>query len=147
MKISTKSRYGIRALYDLAVHQADGPVQLRDIAKRQNISEKYLEQLMARLKTHGLLNSVRGPHGGYLLAKPASSIKIIEIFEILEGPIEPVPCNAAHFHCQNTSLCAANDLWEKLLSSVRDILESTTLADMAALHQNKQSQWTNMYHI
>lgn len=147
MKISTKSRYGIRALYDLAVHQEQGPVQLHDIAKRQKLSEKYLEQLMARLKANGLLKSIRGPRGGYLLARPPDKIKIVEVFEILEGPIEPVPCTASHFHCKNTSLCAAFDLWDRLMLALHDILEATTLYDLAQLHKNKKSKWVNMYHI
>jgi len=147
MKISTKSRYGIRALYDLALHQGEGPVQLHDIARRQKLSEKYLEQLMARLKSKGLLKSVRGPRGGYLLSRPPDKIRVIEIFEILEGPIEPVPCTASQFHCQNTARCAAFDLWDRLLSAIRDILEGTTLADLVQIHRNKQEKWVNMYHI
>lgn len=147
MKISTKSRYGIRALYDLAIHQDNGPVQLHDIAQRQSLSEKYLEQLMARLKANEMIKSIRGPRGGYLLAKDPEKIRIIEIFEILEGPIEPVPCTSNHFHCSFNSVCAAHDLWGKLKNALRDILESTTLADLVNVQMSKQSKWVNMYYI
>lgn len=147
MKISTKSRYGIRALYDLALYQSEGPVQLHDIAKRQSLSEKYLEQLMARLKANGIVKSIRGPRGGYLLMKSPESIRIIEIFEVLEGPIEPVPCTAAHFRCNYHDACAAHELWDRLQNALRDILEGTTLADLVNIQKTKQEKWVNMYHI
>ncbi|MFC1850477.1 RrF2 family transcriptional regulator [candidate division CSSED10-310 bacterium] len=147
MKISTKSRYGIRALYDLAIYQDNGPVQLRDIARRQSLSEKYLEQLMARLKASGLIKSIRGPHGGYLLTKPPEKIKVVDIFEILEGPLEPVPCTSSSFRCPSRSVCAAFDLWKRIYNSMKDVLEGTTLADLAQLQKSKQAGRVNMYYI
>lgn len=147
MKISTKSRYGIRALYDLTIHQGKGPVQLRDIARRQMLSEKYLEQLMSKLKNNGLIRSVRGPQGGYFLKRSAEDILVLEIFEILEGPLEPVPCTSSEHHCSLTTVCAAHDLWEKLKYSFKDVLESITLADLAREQRIKENQWVNMYYI
>jgi Rrf2 family cysteine metabolism transcriptional repressor len=119
MKISTKGRYGLRALVDLSIYGKTGaPVLLSDIAKRQGISEKYLEQIANRLHKSGLVKTVRGRKGGYLLNKRESEIRLTDIFEILEGPICLVDCVAKPGLCKKSSLCSARDIWSMLSDTI-----------------------------
>lgn len=136
MKLSTKGRYGVMACYDLARHAADAPVTLKEVAERQGISEGYLEQLMAALRRAGLVRSVRGPQGGYALARHPQTITVGDIIRILEGPIAPVDCvnedNASFRHCARTAGCVTRFIWERLRDSMTRVLDSITLADLVA---------------
>ncbi len=132
MKLSTKSTYGVRAMFDLAIHSAEGPVSIASISKRQDISIPYLEQLFNKLRKDGLVRSIRGPRGGYLLSKNPEDIKISEIIKILEGPIELAYCvsNEGGEACEMADACVTRLLWNKLKDSISEVLNSTTLKDL-----------------
>ncbi len=148
MKISTKGRYGLRALVDLALYGSTGqPVLLADIAKRQNISEKYLEQIANRLHKAGLVKTVRGRKGGYLLNKAQNEIGLNEIIEILEGPLCIVDCVAEPHLCDQASICSARDVWKILSDTVSETLSRYTLADLVAMQNEKTSADAPMYYI
>lgn len=134
MKISTRGRYGLRALVDLA-SAGDECKNLKSIAKSQGLSEAYLEQLFAPLKKAGFIQSIRGAQGGYRLSRLPEEITAGDILRVLEGPMYPVSCvqdqenaQCGTSHCQ---VCAAKDLWTKIYDSVKEVLESVTLADLA----------------
>lgn len=134
MKLSTAAgRYGVRAMYDLALHYGDAPVPGKTIAERQNISLPYLEQLMTSLRRSGLVSSVRGPHGGYVLARNPSSIKVGDIIRSLEGPIEITYCVSRpnrSVKCLKAEGCVSRILLRKLNVQIRTALDSTTLSDL-----------------
>lgn len=131
MKISTKGRYALRIMIDLARHAAAGPVALRAVAQRQNITLKYMESIMALLLREKLVISVRGKSGGYRLARPAEQYKVYEILCAAEGDLAPVQCLAsADNPCTLRESCATLPLWTGLQQVVKDYLESFTLADL-----------------
>lgn len=133
MKLSTKSRYGVRAMLDLAFHYKYGPVSVGDIAKREDISVHYLEQILNRLKKEGLVKSMRGPKGGYVLSRPPARIKISQIVEVLEGGIAPVNCVSGRKrkrNCERIGKCIAKTLWDRLGEKIKNYLDSVTLADL-----------------
>ena len=130
MKLSTRTRYGIRSILELAENYGKGPVQLKKIAKDQEISIKYLEQLVAILKSAGIVNSVRGAKGGYMLAKPPKEIKLSECFNYLEGPIVTVECVEDDSYCSKTSECITREIWSEIQEAVMSILRSYTLQDL-----------------
>lgn len=136
MKISTRTRYGIRATIELANHSQQGPLQLRIIAERQGISVKYLEQLMAVLRSAGLVRSVRGAKGGYILARPAADIRLSEVFHCLEGPVATAECVENQDYCQRAIDCVARLLWTRVEKAINGVLESVTLQDL--VDQSKQ---------
>jgi Rrf2 family transcriptional regulator, cysteine metabolism repressor len=146
MKVSTRTRYGIRAVVELARQEGQNPLQLRVIGEREEISVKYLEQLMAVLKAAGLVRSVRGAKGGYVLARPADQIKMDEVYRCLEGPVVTVECIEDPEACKRVVDCAARDLWINVEKAIHEVLESTTLADIAtkaqevAARQQEQGQ-------
>jgi Rrf2 family protein len=127
MKLSTRSRYGVRMMYELAVNYGKDPVILKDIAARQDISEKYLSKLIIPLKGARLVNSSRGSHGGYLLARDPSKITLREIVEILEGDITPVECVKNKAICGRSGSCPTRDIWCRLDSSIAGFLDGITL--------------------
>ena len=132
MKLSTVTRYGLRALSDLCAQNSEGdskPVTVGDIAKRQEIPSSYLEQLFAKLRRGGVIESVRGSQGGYVLARSASEITVAEIIKVLGEPIAFGDCQT-DTGCGNISDCPTYELWQKLKVSMDDILESTTLEDL-----------------
>jgi len=131
MKLSTRTRYGMRALVELAQNAGAGALQLRVIAQRQGISIKYLEQLMATLKSAGLVRSIRGSKGGYMLAKPANEIKLSEIFDFLEGPVATTECVQDELYCRRAADCVVRQVWVDVQRAIRDVLESITLEDLA----------------
>ena len=148
MKISTKGRYGLRAMMDIAMHAQNGsPVFLSDIAKRQDISPKYLEQICATLHGAGLVTTVRGRNGGYLLTRPADTIKLKEIITVLEGPCAVVNCVSNEAACPRAEKCAARDIWTLLSSKVDEVLSGFTLADLARMQNEKKPGDQSMYHI
>lgn len=133
MKISTKGRYGLRAMLDLAIHYSEGQITLSSIAKRQEISESYLEQLLNLLKKAGLVNSSRGHQGGYILAKDPEEITLFSIVEVLEGTLSPVHCidEADTLECKRKDVCASKGVWEKVRNSICNALDTITLKELA----------------
>lgn len=131
MRISTKGQNAIKLMLDLAAYSAGGPVKLKDIAKRQRISEKYLEQIIALLHKAGLVKSIRGAHGGYALYYPPERYTVGQILRTAEGNLSPTDCVGENgTPCENKSTCVSFRLWEKLDTAINDVLESITLADM-----------------
>lgn len=132
MKLSTKGRYAVMAMVDLAINSNDRPVCLADIAERQEISLSYLEQLFAKLRRGGLVKSVRGPGGGYLLAHPAEGMRICDIILAVDEPIRATRCTPGQpFGCRsNKSRCLTHDLWEELGNQIYLYLSSVTVADV-----------------
>jgi len=130
MKISTRGRYGVRLMMELAAHYGEGTVLLKDIAEQQQISEKYLWQLINPLKAVGLINSVRGSKGGYTLAKPPSAITMKDIMGVLEGSLCLVDCVDNPAACDRSPSCVSRDLWGEASQIFTSKLESVTLADM-----------------
>ncbi len=139
MRLSTKGRYGARAMLDLALNACERPILLREIAKRQEVSEKYLEHSISALRKAGLVRSIRGARGGYVLAKLPSEIKLGEIMEVLEGSMAPVECVDDSKVCQRAQLCVTRDIWAKIKEAIDNILESITLADMVEQQNKKDS--------
>lgn len=137
MKISSRARYGTGVMLELALNYGNGPLRVRDIAKRQGLSAKYAEQLIALLKGAGMVNSARGVHGGYSLAKQPSRLKMLEIFELLEGSLEQLECRG----------CATKEVWAKVRAAIEGVLESMTLTDMAAQVKEKERQASSIYYI
>ena len=130
MMISTKGRYGLRLMLDLATEGSTKPVPVKEIAKRQNISEKYLEQIISPLSKAGLVKSVRGAQGGYILTRPASEITAGDILRAAEGTIAPVEC--CESGCDRSDGCVTFGLYKKIQDAVDSVVDSTTLADMLA---------------
>lgn len=130
MKLSTRSRYGTRMMLDLAQHYDEGPVQIRNVSKRENISVKYLEQLIIPLKKANFIKSVRGPKGGHMLAKPPEAITVGEIVRVLEGGINLSSCIENPEMCDRTSDCLTRGLWEEATKAMYEKLNSATLSKM-----------------
>ncbi|GAB6169952.1 Rrf2 family transcriptional regulator [Clostridium carnis] len=129
MKLSTKGKYGVKAMVDLAIHYGESPVSIKTISQRQNISEYYLEQLFSPLRRAKLIKSIRGAQGGYVLNKKPSDIKVSDIMYVLEGPIEISDCIEGS-ECNNIDCCATRFLWEKIKKSIDEVMENITLQDI-----------------
>jgi Rrf2 family protein len=148
MRLSTKVRYSVRLMLELALSYDQGNVRLRDVAERQGVSEKYLEHLVAALKAAGLVRGMRGRHGGYTLARPPAEIPLSEIHAALEGSLAPVECVDDPEVCSREKQCVARDIWKEVRDAVKDILESTTLEDLVDRYRQKVGSDTrNMYYI
>jgi len=147
MKLNTKMRYGTRAMLELALRHEQGAVSLREIAKEQELSEKYLEALFGALRAAGLVQSLRGPQGGYRLARPPEQITLRVIFDVLEGPEPLAPCTLDHTACSRWATCVTQDVWAKMYEASMQVLESTTLADLVSRNQERQSNTPVMYAI
>ena len=133
MKISTKGRYAIRMMLDIAAHAESGNVSLKDVSKRQDISLKYLEQIVNMLSKAGLVRSQRGAQGGYRLQRPADEITVGDILRVTEGDIAPVACLETEENtCPRASVCPTLSFWEGLYRTINDYLDSTTLAQLLA---------------
>lgn len=145
MKLSTKGRYGVKAMVDLAVHFGDEPISIKSISDRQGISEYYLEQLFAPLRKAGLIKSIRGAQGGYILTKSPEEITVADIIQVLEGPIEISECIDG-IPCSNEDCCATRLLWEKIKRSIDSVLETTTLWDIVEDY-NKMNKKRNDYPL
>ena len=137
MKISTRGRYGLRAAIDLAIFGGDEAVSINAIAERQQLSESYLEQLMAKLRKADIVKSVRGAQGGYMLAHPACEISVGDVLRALEGDLRPVDCLAIKDEnkCSNADLCITKYVWTRISESINDTVNNMTLQDL--LDQNK----------
>lgn len=132
MRLSTRGRYAVRAMIDLAQCSTDNPVSRQDIAQRQDISIHYLEQLLVRLRRAGLVESVRGPGGGYRLVRRPDRIRVSEIILVVEGPIALAPCldDAKQPVCPRMPRCAAHRLWRSITEQIVEALGAVTLADL-----------------
>lgn len=130
MRVSTKGRYGLRTLVDIAVHQNKGAVTLNDIAKRQEISVKYLWQVINPLKTAGLLSVTRGAKGGYALARRPEDINMLEVVSTLEGPLSIVECIMNEDACDRIDTCVARSVWKEVNQTVEHALKKVTLAEV-----------------
>ena len=131
MKISTRGRYALRFMIDLAVHNTGGYITLKDVSKRQNISVKYLEQITALLSKYSLLNSVRGPQGGYKLSKTPDKYTVGEILRITEGNLAPVACLEQDENtCEKKDSCPTLSMWQGFYKVVNDYFDSILLSDL-----------------
>ncbi|MFC1675904.1 RrF2 family transcriptional regulator [Planctomycetota bacterium] len=130
MRLSTRTRYGIRAVLELARNYGNGPLQIKTIAARQKLSPKYLEQLMATLKSAGIVRSIRGSKGGYILARPPEEIKVSQCFDCLEGRVITIECVTDNNYCSRMDGCVARGLWTQVQNAVMNVLESMTLKDL-----------------
>ncbi len=140
MKLSTRSRYGTRLMLDMAQHYNDGPIHLSDIAKRQDVSVKYLEQIIIPLKKAGYIESLRGPKGGHILAKPPEEITVKEIVGLLEEGTSLVECCDDTTVCKRTDICPTRILWKEASEAMFDRLQSITLADLVEKAKAMQSK-------
>jgi len=133
MKLSTKSTYGLRAMLNIALRAGDGAVSIADIAKKEGISTAYLEQLLNKLRRSGLIESIRGPKGGYILSRDTADITVADIVKTLEGNIYPVHCattGSDGTSCKRGKSCVPKLVWHKLAKAINDCLESVTLEDL-----------------
>ncbi|QJD29113.1 Fe-S cluster assembly transcriptional regulator IscR [Methylococcus geothermalis] len=137
MRLTTKGRYAVTAMLDLAYHSETNPVTLTDIAKRQNISLSYLEQLFARLRRAGMVEGVRGPGGGYQLSRCADEINIAEIIAAVDEPIDSTRCGGKA-NCQNNQPCLTHDLWMGLSEQIREYLASISLGEVLSRQPVRQ---------
>lgn len=132
MKVSSKVRYGVQAMFDLALHIEDGAVGIKTIAARQNVSEAFLEKLMSLLKKAGLVHSVRGAQGGYLMAKNPKDISVGDIIRALEGPMESVVCVSKDdkMICDKSRQCVYRVMWQKVTDKIDQAIDDMSLQDM-----------------
>lgn len=132
MKLSTKGRYGLRALIDLAVYSGQEAVSIQSIAKRQNISDRYLEQLMGKLRRAGLVVSIRGAGGGYRLARPASEISVGEVLRALEGNLDAVTCPGTEEGpgCEDADLCVTRYVWKRINDSITQAVDTIMIEQL-----------------
>ena len=131
MKISTKGRYALRLMLDLAVYNTGEPISLKDVAKRQNISEKYMEQIMSILNKAGFVRSVRGPQGGYFLTRKPEEYTVGMILRLTEGSLSPVDClDEGAENCPRQESCVTFILWKQLDNAIRDVVDKVTLQDL-----------------
>ena len=126
MKLTTKSRYAVTAMLDIAYHNRGNPISLPEIADRQNISLSYLEQLFSRLKKSGLVESIKGPGGGYKLSKGADDIVISEVIQAVDEDLETTACNGKS-NCHNNHQCISHNLWQDLGTEIKNFLSDITL--------------------
>ena len=129
MKLSTRSRYGLRLLYRLALNYERGPVQLSDIAQKEDISEKYLGQIIIQLRSSGIVGSVRGPQGGYYLTRHPAQVTVMKALTVLEGSLHPVECVETG-RCGRAGECGTRWIWEMLNQRITETLTGITLEDM-----------------
>ena len=149
MKLSTKGRYGLKAMLDLAIHNAEGQIALKSIAERQEVSENYLEQLFALLKKAGLVKSIRGSQGGYNLASQPQNITVGSILRALEGSLAPVECvtEIDPAVCIRSEGCATKLIWEKIRDKINEVVDSITLQDLLDDYRKANSNEEYIYYI
>lgn len=130
VKLSTRGRYAVRAMLDLALQSGDGPTLIKDISERQQISRLYLEQLFTRLKAAGLVRSVRGPRGGFMLTRPPREIRCSDIVQVMEGSTAPVECVDDARLCSRADSCVTRQVWTEVKEAIDRVLTATTLEDL-----------------
>jgi Rrf2 family transcriptional regulator, cysteine metabolism repressor len=146
MKLSTRARYGIRALLDLAANSGNRPVSLKEIAERQEISMSYLEHLINPLVAGGIIRTVRGSKGGIVLSSPANEIKLSDIVELLEGSTAPVDCVDNPGNCQRSEDCVTRGVWLELKDAIDGVLSSITLQELVERQKSLQKP-ADMFYI
>ena len=146
MKLSTRSRYGMRGALELALEYGGGALQIKAIAGRQDISVKYLEQIMALLRSAGIIRSIRGPKGGYVLARHPDQIKLSEVFIALEGSAATVECLEHEDLCPRCASCVTKQVWEEMQNAMMNVLESMTLQELVDRVRKKGNE-TVTYQI
>jgi Rrf2 family cysteine metabolism transcriptional repressor len=129
-KLSTKCRYGTRAIVEIAKSYGKVPVKRKDIAKSQRISESYLENILISLKNSGMIDTVRGAQGGYMLKKAPSAILLFDVVQALEGSLAPVECLEKQSACNRISHCSTRNLWKDLMDAQKEVLQSVTLQNL-----------------
>jgi Rrf2 family cysteine metabolism transcriptional repressor len=139
MKISTRGRYGLTIVVVLGSKYGDGPIPLRQIAEEQSLSEAYLEQLIPQLRNNGIVKSVRGAYGGYMLAKPPTEITSGDVIRVLEGPIQPI-------EGLGDADIPQQELWKRIADAVRDVLDTTTIADLIKSNDESKND-SYMFYI
>jgi iron-sulfur cluster assembly transcription factor IscR len=137
MRLTTKGRFAVTAMLDLALRHGKGPVTLAGISERQDISLSYLEQLFGKLRRHHLVDSVRGPGGGYTLAKPLDTVSVADIIRAVDEPVDATQCGGKE-NCHEDHRCMTHDLWTSLNKKIYEYLDSVTLAELVAKQQEKQ---------
>lgn len=137
MKISTKGRYALRLMLDLALQGGGAPVALRDTAERQGISDKYLEQIVSPLARAGLVRSIRGAGGGYLLTRPPEEYPVGEILRVLEGDLAPVNCASGSTCCERADRCVTMEVWQEIQAAISQVVDRITLADLVRRYHEK----------
>ena len=150
MKLSTKGRYGLKAMLDLAVNSGDGQVSLKSIAERQEISENYLEQIFAVLKKEGLVKSIRGSQGGYVLSQEAAKITAGDILRALEGSLAPVDCVLEEdpAECERSQYCVTRIIWARIRDSINQVVDSISLQDLVEDYDRSQQKGEDdIYYI
>lgn len=149
MKLSTKGRYGLRAILDVAMNQHLGPVTIHSVAERQEISERYLEQLLITLKQNGLIKSIRGFQGGYILNKEPKDISVGDVVRALEGPLAPVECveDGHQASCSRVDFCVTKIVWQDLKVAINEVLDSYSLEDLVNKAKNIQENAFFSYNI
>ena len=130
MMVSTKGRYALRLMIDLAQHADEGAISLKAVSERQSVSMKYLEAIAALLNRGELIRSVRGKEGGYLLARPADKISVAEVMAITEGSLAPVACNGLDSACDRAGLCLTFPMWQKLDTLIENYLSGISISDL-----------------
>jgi Rrf2 family protein len=147
MRLSTRTRYGTRLLFELAYNCGKGPVLLRDIAKRQDISEKYLSKIIMLLRSAGIVTSFRGSKGGYILSRAPSDIRMKEVIETLEWDISFIDCVKDKNLCKREALCPTRDFWCKMEMVMDDYLNSETLDTIVENYKRKTGEAGEVYYI
>jgi len=130
MRVSTRGRYGLRAMFELASHYGQGPMLMSTVAERQNLSRKHLHALLTTLKSADLVRSFRGPGGGFQLARPPAQIRLSEVLRALEGPLSLVHCVEDREACDRADTCVARGVWRQLSDAIHGVLDGATLQDL-----------------
>jgi len=139
MKMSTKGRYGLRVMIELALNYGQGPVLVDAIAINQGLSGKYIHVLVGGLKSAGLIKAVRGPNGGYELTRDPATITALEIIQAMEGDLAPIPCVQNTSWCARNDSCASRELWCEVAEAITRVLAGRTLAELTRRHQEQKS--------
>lgn len=147
MKFSVKSEYAVSAVLDMALNADNGPVHVKSIASRQAIPMRFLEQVMASLKKAGIVDSIRGAQGGYVLSRDPKAISVAHIIEAIEGPITPMDCTNGILEdrCYKMNGCVIKEVWEDVKKAITDTLSKVNIEDMS--RRKKEKEVTVMYHI
>ncbi|MFA5014979.1 MAG: Rrf2 family transcriptional regulator [Actinomycetota bacterium] len=146
MRVSTRARYGLRLMVEIALSYKKGPILLKEISKNIDVSEKYLSQIIIPLKGKGLVNTYSGAHSGYILSRPPSEIKLKEIVEILEGDLSLIDCVNNPSVCNRVSTCVTRDIWTEIGDKISEVLSSYTLGDLVKMCMERKDD-RMMYSI
>lgn len=144
MRLTTKGRFAVTAMVDVAMHATESPVPLTEISTRQGISLSYLEQLFSKLRRRALVKSARGPGGGYRLAKPADAVTVADIIIAVDEPIDATQCGGKE-NCRDEQKCLTHDLWVRLNDQIFEFLRSVTLAELVEQHRAKETRVVELH--